>query len=182
MINGTQEERDQFHSKISHQIKKLFQIEDMSGVEVFTSIARIVQMAEMLDSHFDDDGQAITGSRFRLMLHLFLSEQVGKSDGITPTELSQFQQVSKNTVSALLRGLEEQGYIVRKMDPKDLRIFRIQLSDAGRQLMLEMTPRRIEGMNKMLTGLTEAEVHQLIHLLTKLRHGLERQCCHAQKK
>lgn len=182
MISSIQEERDQFHSKIYNQIKNLLNIENMSGVEIISSMARIIQMVDRLDTHYDEDGQSITGPRFRLMLHLFLTEQMGKSEGLTPTELSHFQQVSKNTVSALLRGLEEQRYIERELDPKDLRVFRIRLSDSGRRLMLEMTPRRIEGMNELVTCLTEQEIHQLTQLLTKLRHSLEDQVCLSPKK
>jgi DNA-binding MarR family transcriptional regulator len=177
MHSGTREERDQRHARVYHQIKTLFQIEDMSGVEVISSLGRINQIVELLDSHFNEDGQAISGPRFRLMLHLFLAEQLGKPAGLTPTEISQFLQVSKNTISALLRGLEEQGYIVRELDADDLRIFHIHLSDSGRRLVLESTPRRILSMNQMLRGLTEPEIHQLVQLLAKLSHSLEDQFC-----
>lgn len=181
-IHERQDERDLFHLKIYNQIKNLLQIENMSGVEILSSMSRIIQVVDRLDSYHADDRQTITGPRFRLMLHLFLKEQVGNEAGLTPTELSQFQQVSKNTTSALLRGLEEQGYIERELDPNDLRVFRIRLSDSGRRLMLEMTPVRIEGMNQLVSCLSEQEIDQLTQLLTKLRHSIEDQVCLSQKK
>ena len=171
----------QYHAKISHQMMDLFHIDNMSGVDVFSSLNRIVQIIDMVDARPSGEGQVISGPRWRLLLHLFLSEEIGKADGLTPTALSHFQQVSKNTVSALLRGLEEQGYIVRELDPKDLRIFRIHLSETGRQLILETAPKRIQGFNQMLSHLSADEVSQLTILLKKLHDSLEDQFCQGQK-
>jgi DNA-binding MarR family transcriptional regulator len=175
------EERERYHAMIFDQVKTLFQIENMSGVAVLSSLNRIVQMIELIDSRSSEDGQAISGPRWRLLLHLFLSEEIGKANGLTPTELSHFQQVSKNTVSSLLRGLEEQGYIVRELDAADLRIFRIHLSETGRQLILETAPARIRGLNQMVSCLDEGEIGQLTRLLKKLHHSLESQVCQVQK-
>ena len=176
-----QEARDQYHLKIFHQMEHLFHIKNLSGVEVFTALNRIMQIVENIDARPTEEGQAISGPRWRLLLHLFISEEIGKANGITPTELSHFQQVSKNTVSALLRGLEEQGYIVRELDPKDLRIFRIHLSESGRQLILDTAPKRLQGFNRMLSHLSEEEVGQLTQLLNKLHDSLEDQFCQHQK-
>jgi DNA-binding MarR family transcriptional regulator len=180
-MHHSQEERDRYQYKIVDQMKNLFHIENLSGVSVFSSLNRIVQMIDSIESRPSEDGQAISGPRWRLLLHLFLSEEIGKLDGLTPTELSHFQQVSKNTVSALLRGLEEQGYIVRELDPKDLRIFRIHLSETGRQLILETAPNRIQGLNQMVSCLDAEEISQLTRLLKKLHHSLETQVCQVQR-
>lgn len=171
------EERDHIHRRVIGQIRQIFQVDNLSGVEVFSGLNRIVQLLDILDTRQAEEGQAISGARWRLLLHLFLSEQIGHRAGLTPTELSHFQQVSKNTVSALLRGLEEQGYILRQTDARDLRVFRIHLSDSGRQIMLETAPGRIQALNRLLHGLSPEEVTQLIALLTRLRHNLEAQVC-----
>jgi DNA-binding MarR family transcriptional regulator len=177
----SQEERERNHIKISDMIRNLFHIEDLSGVEILSSLNRIVQIVEMIDSRPSEDGQAISGPRWRVLLHLFISTQLGKSNGLTPTELSHYQQVSKNTVSSLLRGLEEQGYIERELDPQDLRTFRIHLSETGRQLIIDTAPTRIESLNKMMTGLSPEETTQLTLLLKKLHCSLENQLSQFQK-
>lgn len=179
-MKGTNEERVIQHTKIYHQLKDLFQIEDMSGVELFTSLARVAQLSETL-ALIRIDGPDVSMPRWRLLLHLFIAEQLGNTSGLTPTELSEFRQVSKNTVSSLLRGLEEQDLIQREMDPKDLRIFHIHLTDAGRQLILGSAPQRLQGLNHMLSGLSAEEIQNLIQLLNKLRGSLERQCCGLQQ-
>jgi DNA-binding MarR family transcriptional regulator len=106
------------------------------------------------------------------MMRLLVEEEMGNPEGVTPTVLSHFQRVSKNTVSALLRGLEEQGLIQRDLDPADLRVFRIQLTNAGRELVLKTTPRRIEWINELLGGLEPEERVQLAALLEKLSRTL----------
>jgi DNA-binding MarR family transcriptional regulator len=174
------DEKDLRHAKIYNNMKDTFQIEDMSGVEFFSTLARVFQLGEAFDSmRFDDPNVSLP--RWRLLLHLFITEQMGNTTGLTPTELSHFRQVSKNTVSSLLRGLEEKGLIQRTMDAKDLRLFHIHLTDAGRQIIIDTAPQRINGLNQMLSVLSMEEKNQLTFLLTKLRKSLEGQVCQFQK-
>ncbi len=163
---------------IHREVKNIFQIENISGVQVFSTMARILQLSEMLDGQASDDqGIEISMPRWRVLLHLFMAERTGQGCGLTPTELSQFQQVSKNTISSLLRGLEEQGMITRETDPKDLRLFHIQLTDAGRQVVMNSAPRRIEGLNRLLSDLPAEDCRQLLALLTRLHVSMESKNC-----
>lgn len=165
----TEESRKEFFD----QIKTLFHVEDISGIEVFSTLHRVSHFSETLDARSSDiDEMELSGPRWRLMLRLFMEERRGNPQGLTPTAISHTQRVSKNTISALLRGLEEQGLIQRALDPKDLRIFRIQLTQAGRDFILSTAPKRIQGMNRLLDELTPEEVHLLVTLLEKLQHSL----------
>ncbi|MHB1293530.1 MAG: MarR family winged helix-turn-helix transcriptional regulator [Anaerolineae bacterium] len=172
-MQDTQEDRDHIHARIQQQVKALFHLEDTTGVELFSSLHRVSQLGEMLELH-QFEGQELSAPRWRLLMHLFISEQI-QAQALTPTELSRFQQVRKNTISSLLRGLEDQGYVRRELDPNDLRVFHIHLTEAGRQVILETAPKRLEGLNRMLGDMSVNEVQQLIHLLTRLRHSLEDQ-------
>lgn len=178
-MQETQEEKDQRHAQIYAQVKRLFQVEDLRGVDVFLAVGRIAQLTDLLECQGCDQPE-ISMPRWRLLLRLFLAEKLDSQAGLTPTELSQFLQVSKNTVSSLLRGLEEHGLVLRAMDPKDLRLFRIRLTDAGRQLVLDTAPGRINRMSRMLDGLDDGEVQQLSALLHKLRRSLEARFSQAQ--
>lgn len=159
------------NEQIIANIKKLFHIEDTSGIVLFSTLQRIAHLSEILDCHPSDELD-LSGPRWRLLLRLFAEEQMGKAEGLTPTVLSRSQRVSKNTISALLRGLEDQGLIQRVLDPKDLRVFRIQLTPAGRKLVMDTAPQRIEGLNQLLSGLNPEERIQLSALLEKLLHSL----------
>jgi DNA-binding MarR family transcriptional regulator len=84
--------------------------------------------------------------------------------------------VSKNTISALLRGLEEQGLIQRTLDPQDRRLFRIRLSDYGRQVVQKEAPQRIRYLNKLASGISPEEQELLINLLAKLYRSISANC------
>ena len=158
--------------------KEIFKIEDTSGIELFGTLHRTAHISELLETQLSENLD-LSGPRWRLMLRLLMEEQLGNHDGITPTVLSHSQRVSKNTISALLRGLEEQGLIQRYLDPSDLRVFRIQLTQAGRDLILETAPRRMEGLNRLLAEFSPEEVRQFIGLLDKLQESLLTQIHHA---
>ena len=107
-----------------------------------------------------------------LVDELSAEERCGRGAGISPTHLSQRQNVSKNTISVLLRGLEEQGLIERTLVPDDRRAFQIRLTDAGRTLVETTAPAHIAFLNAVAAGLTADESAQLIELLQKLHRSL----------
>ena len=112
------------------------------------------------------------GPRWVLLFRLLAEERSGCGEGISPTHLSQRQNVSKNTISVLLRGLEEQGLIERALVPDDRRAFQIRLTDAGRTLVETTAPAHIAFLNAVAAGLTAEENAQLIELLQKLHRSL----------
>jgi DNA-binding MarR family transcriptional regulator len=179
MIQQSVDERDQHRQQVYKIMKSVFHIDDMRGVELYTSLARVAQLGMLIDSQRFCELE-VSPPRYQLLLRLFIAEKNGNTNGMTPTELSKYKQVSKNTVSSLLRGLEEQGYIQREMDPNDLRIFRIHLTEAGRQLIMDTAPERIKSINRLIDGLTVEEIEQFKYLLEKLRHHLEIQASQIQ--
>ena len=164
-------DQEKFREMVLAFTREVFKIEDTSGIELFGLLHRTAHISETLDSQTFGDF-AISGPRWRLLMRLLADEHMGNRDGITPTELSHGQRVSKNTISALLRGLEEQGLIQRNLDPNDLRVFRIQLTDAGRELIFSTAPNRLSGLNQLLSGFTPQETRQLIALLERLQTNL----------
>jgi DNA-binding MarR family transcriptional regulator len=166
--------REEFRKRFSHQLKTLFNLEDTRGIETFSLMHRLARVGELLGSYSSDEVD-LSGPRWRLMLRLFIEENMGNKEGLTPTDLSRWQRVSKNSTSSLLRGLEEQGLIQRTLDPKDLRVFRIQLTASGRDLVLRTGPMRIEHFNELLSGLEPDEIDQLNALLEKLMGSITAQ-------
>jgi DNA-binding MarR family transcriptional regulator len=149
---------------------------DTTGLEILRLIKMIairydVTGAEML-RHAD-----LSGPRWRLLLRLYIEEALpeacsGLPPGVTPTHLSRCQNVSKNTISALLRGLEHQGLIERTMDPEDKRGFRIRLTASGRELVRSVSPQHLAHLNKLISRLSPEEQNQLTLLLRKLYASL----------
>ena len=154
------------------EIKGTFHVEDARGVEMISLMGRILHMCRYVDCQ-EPENQELSLPRWRLLLHLYLNERIGRTGGLKPTQLSKTHHVSKNTISALLRGLEEQGLIWRELDPQDLRAFNIHLTEAGRETIQAAAPKRIQALNDMLGGLTPDELAQLFQLLEKLRLSLQ---------
>jgi DNA-binding MarR family transcriptional regulator len=115
---------------------------------------------------------SVSWARWGVLFALMARERHEAESTLTPTFLSHILHVSKNTVSSLLRGLEEQGLIARTLDPVDRRLFHIQLTPAGRELIASTLPQRIRHLNELSSGLAADEQEQLLHLLEKLRISL----------
>ncbi|HEY53893.1 MAG TPA: MarR family transcriptional regulator [Caldilineae bacterium] len=147
-------------------------ITEMHGLDLMRQIKMLSHLYGMLISSHMRDAQ-LSGSRWRLLLHLHMAEQMEQAS-LSPTELSRMQHVTKNTISSLLRSLEEQGLIERTLDPKDRRQFKIRLTDEGRELIRKSTPEHVVYLNQLARDLTPDEVTQLGELLHKLRVSLTR--------
>jgi len=149
---------------------------DTTGVE-FIRLVRIVanQFDAVVDEKLGEFG--LSGPRWALLMRLMAEERRNGGQGASPTYLSRCQDVSKNTISALLRGLEEQGLVERALDLQDRRVFRIHLTGAGRELIQATAAENVSYFNELVSGLSAAERSQLIELLVKL-HGSMAQHCH----
>ncbi len=162
-------EHQKKHDAIRQKLMELFAMDDTLLLDLLIKLQRNAQLCDMLDTTITD-GIELSGQRWRLMSRLYIEEQLGNREGITPTVLSLSQRVSKNTISSLLRGLEEQDLIHRNLDPSDRRAFRIQLTEQGRSLILKSAPGRVAGLKTIFSGLNKEEKEQLLSLLDKL-HG-----------
>ncbi len=142
--------------------------EQAPGMEIAALIRLIANQYETLgDQLHDDQAEHLSGPRWGILLRLAGEEERGNT-ATTPTYLSECQNVSKNTISSLLRGLEDQGLIAREIDPRDLRAFHIRLTPAGRRLIHASAPHRIRWHNQVVSQLTPDERAQLVELLSRL--------------
>jgi DNA-binding MarR family transcriptional regulator len=149
--------------------------EDTSGIELSALIHMVANFygsAISQKSAFSD----LSGPRMYILMRLMVEEDRGNVNGINPTAISHYQNVKKNTISALLRGLEESGLVERRLDPVDKRVFLIRITKAGRDLIISTAPARMRFMNELASGLSSGEKSQLISLLEKLRLSLKTAC------
>lgn len=159
--------RAHLREHVSENLQSLVGVEDAGGIELLgmmRGLMRVYQLAEAQASQ----GVELSGPRWGILLRLAAEEQRHAEGGLTPTTLSRFHGVSKNTISCLLRGLEEQGYIERALDPEDYRAFRIRLTPIGRELVKSTAPERFAHMNRLASGLSAEERERLIELMEKL--------------
>jgi DNA-binding MarR family transcriptional regulator len=156
---------------MSTEIRTTLGLDDVSGLELLGVFHSVMRLYEFVGNQGSGDPD-LSGPRWGLLLLLLVQERRHGPQGLTPTVLSRFQGVSKNTISSLLRGLEEQGYIQRTLDPGDYRVFRIRLTDKGREVVEAQTPGRLEHLNRLASRLSAEEREQLMALLGKLHHSI----------
>lgn len=107
-------------------------------------------------------------AQMRILMTLFVTERGGQTDGLNPSEISQYSGTSRNTISALIRTLEDEGYVERRLDDQDRRKFNISLTDEGRQLVLGNVGRHLLIVNEIFRALSPEEMEQMSAQLHKL--------------
>jgi DNA-binding MarR family transcriptional regulator len=120
----------------------------------------------MGESSVDTAGRSF--AQYRILMHLLFAEQIGGKECLNPSELSERQGTSRNTVSALIRSLEEDGLIERTLDPDDRRKFNIKLTGNGRSLVTDHARQHFQTIGHCFGTLSSAEQTTLSQLLTKL--------------
>jgi len=156
--------------QVFQQFLQAHGIADMHGVDLLRHVNIIANTYEAIASE-QMRATRLTEPRWRILLRLWVAKQLGLPS-VQPTQLSKAQNVSKNTISAHLRSLEEQGLIERELDPDDRRQFRIRLSESGLVVVEETTPGHVQFLNGLVADLSVEEVEQLQHLLQRLHHSL----------
>ncbi|MHB8627158.1 MAG: MarR family winged helix-turn-helix transcriptional regulator [Aggregatilineales bacterium] len=114
----------------------------------------------------------LTSAKFRMLTWLLACEKAGFSDGLLPSQLSHFQGISPNTVSALMDGLQEQGLIQRIRHPTDHRKRIITITDAGRDRLGHIGVAYKHFAEATIAGLSPDERQTLAGLLDKLADSI----------
>jgi DNA-binding MarR family transcriptional regulator len=79
----------------------------------------------------------------------------------TPSELAAAEQVRLPTISALVRGLEEDGLVRRAADPDDGRAVRLSATAKGRRILQRGRERRLDNLEELLEPLSREEQRTL---------------------
>lgn len=79
----------------------------------------------------------------------------------TPSELAAAEQVRLPTISALVRGLEEDGLVRRAADPADGRVVRLSATAKGRRILERGRERRLDNLEELLVPLSREELRVL---------------------
>lgn len=112
-------------------------------------------------------------AQYRLLLLLLFEEWSGNGNGMNPSTISDHQGKGRNTISALIRGLEDDGLVERRLDEQDRRRFNIALTEAGRQRVRQHTSLHMRFVGGLFAAFTPEEMDTLGTLLTKLNSCAE---------
>lgn len=156
----------------SHEVDKaladIFAIQDMRSFYIYRKLQRVNHLLRHLVDKFRS-ADKLSHARMRLLIRLEVNDRIGIDEGLLPSELSRWLGVSRNTVSALLNGLEEQGLIARQAHPTDRRRVQIHITEAGQELVRQYAPPMGAFLDGLFDALTPNERDTLLTLLEKLQ-------------
>jgi DNA-binding MarR family transcriptional regulator len=100
-----------------------------------------------------------------------LLAQLWDEDGRTPGEVAAAMGVTTPAVTKGATVLEKAGLLTRRPDPKDNRLVRLWLTEAGQTLREPVKRARHEVEEALLSGLSPREVAQLRRILEKVQRA-----------
>lgn len=172
-------EHDLTNQELTRAITEMIGEGNLSSFDLFRQMKITGHLLTRLTGADTEEGR-ISSARMRLLMRLALHHRL-TGEGLSPSEISRFLGVSRNTVSSLLNGLEEQGLVTRDLHPTDRRQFIITLTPEGQRLHATHAPRFAHYMKNVFSALTPDEQATLLDLLKKLNTGMCQMVeCHDQ--
>lgn len=91
----------------------------------------------------------------------------------SPTRLAAFFRVQPSVATRALAKLESSGFITRAVDASDARVFRIAITDKGRDVSLFVERLFVDDVLDSISGLTDDQVAELQRSMEILTAVLE---------
>lgn len=154
-----------------HFIQQLSPATDPRKIRLMGQL-RMVSHALYQVSEESLDAANLSYAQFRLLMGLYYGEQMEHCPAQTPSEISRSQGTSPNTISALIRQLEENGLVARALDPLDRRKFNIGITEAGRSVVQTHAQSHLGSLDAAMAALDAAEIETLSRLLDKLSQAI----------
>lgn len=104
-------------------------------------------------------------SEGKLRVMIILHQQ---SEGIAPSVLAQKANVTRATISVMLKRMQRDGFVLLTTSATDARSKLVCLTKKGRELVNEILPQHYLRITKLMHNLSVEEQHQLIKLLQKI--------------
>lgn len=88
--------------------------------------------------------------------------------GIKVSDISSALKVASPTVTQLINGLENNGFVERNIDKEDRRAVRVKLTDKGERLLEKASEALFNSFNGLVEYLGEEDSKKLMELLSKV--------------
>lgn len=137
------------------------------AVETCITLLRTASdISKILDEHFFK--YDISEGKFTILMLLYRQSDYQ----LTPISLSQKAEVTKGTMTGLITGLQNQGFIEKIPNPCDQRGYFVRLSSKGLCLLEEILPIHYTLIAKLMSGLEDGQLKELTSLLNFLSKNL----------
>ena len=161
----------QKHKWFLEFIRRVSPSADPTSVMLFGQVTRANNLLEQVaERKLGDAG--LTWPKFRLLMNLGRGEQHGATEGMQPSELSDAQGVSRNTVSSLIASLEKDGLVTRELHGTDRRRFVIRLTPEGRKVLKAKLDDHFRFVTRCFDAFNASERQTLLEFLIRLNENL----------
>jgi MarR family transcriptional regulator, organic hydroperoxide resistance regulator len=146
---------------------KLFPLDDSLSFWVYRAYT---QGLTVLRRTFQASGYDLTPEQYGALA------RINEKEGINQSQLGERMLKDRHNMTRILGLLEKRGYIERRADEADKRIYRIFLTEAGRNIRERLTPVVVSHLNQTYEGLSEEEVLTMRRILERIVGNLEGKC------
>ena len=159
--------RDIPKREILNDYSNRFQVINVDAVEsCITLLSTASDISKILDEHFSKYG--ISEGKFTILMLLYRQSDYQ----LSPISLSKKAEVTKGTMTGLIAGLENQGFIEKIPNPCDQRGYLVCLSSKGLSILEEILPTHYTLIAKLMAGLEDGQLKELTSLLNLLSKNL----------
>ena len=99
---------------------------------------------------------------------MLILNSIYRNDGIHQETISKILNLDKANITRAINKLISEGLVIREVDKKDKRAYRLHLTKKGKQLEPEIKKILKKTTSTLLTGFTEKEKKITLELLKKL--------------
>ena len=118
----------------------------MSTQPAYDFLSVLHELAHLMRIRFDQRARAHDMTRAQWVILLKLE----RSPGMTQNELAQLVEVEPITVARLVDRLETRGFVERRHDPNDRRVWRLHLLPAAEPILKEIARARKETVAQLI--------------------------------
>lgn len=91
------------------------------------------------------------------------------------SDLSVITERNKSSLSRIIQSLQRKGFVRKTVDINDKRQLFVELTDKGREKLIEAVPILETNFSKMEHGIDESELEQLKVVLSKILKNVEKE-------
>jgi len=135
------------------------------------SIMREISIAHfhlgmLLDKQLEEKQLKIRKGQNRFLWNIY------RNEGMSQKELGAYLHVEKATTAKAVQKLIEAGYIYKKEDEKDRRLYRLYMTEEGKMVIPELKEIRETINNTALANFSEEQEKEFFEFLQKFNENL----------
>lgn len=104
---------------------------------------------------------------------MFILRKLSRNPEITMTQLAEALGISTAAMTKVIDQLVQASYLERKRSDVDRRVIILQLTDAGKQIMLETNQTRRNLLKELLSDLPTGDLETLFRIVQKIHDKVQ---------